>query len=135
MLAAPVPHRALAFLGSPPLRAIWRGLWPMSVLGRPAVFFDRQPYRLLRRHHWAISGPVSSMVLMGRRRERARALGQIVLRRHQIGARAFHHLMPSPTPPAGLKAGLRAAYAQMIARAPHAEAGGPVRHTPAGGAG
>jgi hypothetical protein len=90
LLATPVPPAALERLGPPqPLRALYSVIWPTSVLGNCPVFFRKLPLRVLRREHFTLRGMVPNLVLLGRRREKIRAITRVVRSRREIGPQAL----------------------------------------------
>jgi hypothetical protein len=85
-----VPPAALERLGPPqPLRALYSVIWPTSVLGNCPVFFRKLPLRVLRREHFTLRGVVPNLVLLGRRREKVRAIARVVRSRREIGPQAL----------------------------------------------
>jgi hypothetical protein len=72
-----------------PLPAVYGAIWPTAVLGHCPTFFWRRPLRALRRQHWALSGVLPRLALMGRRGERARAWVQLVRYRGRIQSEAL----------------------------------------------
>ena len=80
LLDAPVPGPELARLApAPPLRVLYDLVWPLRRIADLEGFMRRQAVQFHPAERWG--GMLPSLVLMGRRRERARAIVRAVLHR------------------------------------------------------